>query len=257
MLDPQVEKRLRAALITAAGGYLRNPVRRDRVTCAVCTTPIDDRYQLCYPCKQHRVYGAVSDLVAPVSYAIAASQSGYVMRGYKARPRVDAHYGVVAMLMILALSKHGACTGPLVGAPVTHWSSVPSLPAKPGEHPFHGIVSRSAPGAEVPLTAAPLSSNPRAVDVNHFSVNVRLPDKSHVLLLDDTWTQGGHAQSAALSLRKAGARRISTMVAARWIKRDFGDNAEFLDGLPDYDPDICPWTGGTCPPGGQADQPPG
>jgi hypothetical protein len=249
MLDSQVEKRLRAALITTAGGYLRNPVRRDGVTCAICTTPVDGRFQLCYPCKQHRVHGGIADMIAPVTYAVAASQSGYVMRGYKARPRVDAHYGVVAMLTILALSKHAACSGVLAGAPVTHWASVPSLPTKPGEHPFQRIVSGSVPGTEVRLTAASASSNTRAVDVSHFSAGMRLPNDSHVLLLDDTWTQGGHAQSAALSLRQAGAGKISTLVAARWIKRDFADNAKFLDGLPDYNPDICPWTGSGCPDG--------
>jgi hypothetical protein len=41
------------------------------------------------------------------------------------------------------------------------------------------------------------------------------------------------------------------LVAARWIKEDFGDNAKFLRDLSnqDYDPEICPWTGSRCPPG--------
>jgi hypothetical protein len=71
---------------------------------------------------------------------------------------------------------------------------------------------------------------------------------SHVLLLDDTST-GGHAQSAVLGLRAAGAARVSLLVVARWIKKDFGNNAEFLRELADrdYDPEICPWAGGNCP----------
>lgn len=72
----------------------------------------------------------IADMVAPVTYAVAAAQSGYVMRGYKARPPVDAHHGVVAMLTLLALSRHASCSGAIVGVPVTHWASVPSLPAE-------------------------------------------------------------------------------------------------------------------------------
>ncbi|TQM66569.1 putative amidophosphoribosyltransferase [Actinomadura hallensis] len=247
MMDSGLEKRLTAALVAFAGGFLRNPVRRQHVTCAVCTTPVEERYSLCFPCKQHRLHSGTADRVAPVTYAIAAQQSGYIMRGYKARPRVDAHYRLVGMLTVLALSKHAGCAETMADSPITHWASIPSLPARPGEHPFHRIVSGSAPGTEIKLNAAARPSDARAINAEHFTVDVALPPRSHVLLLDDTWARGGHAQSAALSLRQAGAGEISTLVAARWIKREFADNAKFLDGLPDFDPDICPWTGGTCP----------
>jgi hypothetical protein len=70
-----------------------------------------------------------------------------------------------------------------------------------------------------------------------------------VLLIDDTWTGGGHAQSAAVALRRAGATHVSMLVVARCVKEDFGDNARFLRELSskDYDPATCPWTGGNCP----------
>jgi len=53
-----------------------------------------------------------------------------------------------------------------------------------------------------------------------------------------------------LALRRAGATHVSLLVVARWIKEDYGDNARFLRDLAgqDYDPEICPWTGGSCPP---------
>jgi hypothetical protein len=189
MPDKETIDRLSAALVSRAGGYLRNPVRQSRVTCAVCTTPA---------------------------------------AGYECCPRV------------------------LAGSPVTHWASVPSLPAKPGEHPLHRIVSNLAPGAETRMSAAATARFPRDVNPDHFSVDLPLPRASHVLLIDDTWTGGGHAQSAVLALRRAGAARVSLLVIARWIKKDFGSNAEFLLKLAgrDYDPGICPWTGGSCPRGG-------
>ncbi len=135
---------------------------------------------------------------------------------------------------------------------MTHWATVPSLPARPGEHPLHAIVSRLAPGAEVALAAADEVEYSRDLDPGHFRAAAPLPAGAHVLLVDDTWARGGHAQSAALALRAAGAARISVLVAARWINEDFGGNAAFLRGLSgrDYDPAICPWTGAACPPPG-------
>jgi hypothetical protein len=135
----------------------------------------------------------------------------------------------------------------VVGAPVTHWATVPSLPAKPGEHPLHKLVGKYIPATEVTLTAAAQVANPRDVNPGHFRADAQLSSDSHVMLLDDTWTSGGHAQSAVLAVRAAGAGHVSILVVARWVKEDFGDNAQFLRGLPDYNPQICPWTGGECP----------
>jgi hypothetical protein len=78
---------------------------------------------------------------------------------------------------------------------------------------------------------------------------MRLPQESHVLLIDDTWATGGHVHSAVLALRTAGAARVSVLVVARWLKEDFGDNKKFIADLAnrDYDPLACPWTSARCP----------
>jgi hypothetical protein len=97
--------------------------------------------------------------------------------------------------------------------------------------------------------AAARAPHPRDINPDHFRTDARLPEDSHALLIDDTWAGGGHAQSAALALRRAGAAHVSVLVVARWIKEDFGGNARFLREFAgqDYDPKICPWIGGTCP----------
>jgi hypothetical protein len=214
----------------------------------VCATPVDG-YELCYQCSRQRDHGGMADAVAPLTYAVAGGQSGYVMRGYKANPAVEEHRAIVAILSVLGVSKHGACAGGLVGRAVTHWATVPSLPAKPGEHPLHRIIARCAQWPEVPLVAASEAANPRELNSSHFSAGVQLPGDAHVLLVDDTWTSGGHAQSATMALRRVGAARVSVLVIARWVRGDYGDNAKFLRDLSgrDYDPDICPWTGDRCP----------
>jgi predicted amidophosphoribosyltransferase len=248
MLDQETVRRLKSVLISRAGGYLRNPVRRDGVTCAVCATPTAG-FQRCYICNRHRAHTGLADACAFLTYAIAGQQSAYVMRGYKARPPLEEHRAIVRLLLAVGLSGHAPCPSALAGVPVTHWASVPSLPAQPGEHSLHKIATSLAPGSEVSLSAASEARFPREVSPDHFHSAAPLPLGSHVLLMDDTWTGGGHAQSAALSLRRAGAARVSVLVVARWIKKDFGDNAGFLRDLADrdYDPVICPWTGANCP----------
>jgi predicted amidophosphoribosyltransferase len=248
MLDQEAIERLSNALVSRAGGYLRNPVRQDSVTCQVCTTPVTG-YRDCFACNNHRTHEGLADASAFLTYAIAGQQSAYVMRGYKARPPVDEHRSIVALLLAIGLTRHAACPDALAGVPVTHWASVPSLPSRPGEHPLHKIIGTMAPGTEVGLSAAEYTSLPRVVSPDHFRLDALLPRDSHVLLIDDTWTGGGHAQSAVLALRRAGAGRVSLLVVARWINKDFQDNARFLRGLSDhdYDPKTCPWTGGSCP----------
>jgi hypothetical protein len=173
-----------------------------------------------------------------------------IMRGYKAPRPLEEHRTVVALLVLLALSKHGQCPGALVGTAVTHWATVvPSLPAKPGEHPLHAIASGIAPWLEVPLASAASTPQPRALNPDHFHNHGQLPPGAHVLLIDDAWASGGHAQSAALALRATGAARVSLLVVARWVKEDYGNNATLLRDLADrdYDPEVCPWTGSACP----------
>jgi predicted amidophosphoribosyltransferase len=249
MLDQAAVARLTTALVSRAGGYLRNPVRQDRVTCAACATPVAG-YELCYRCNEHRSCSGLADATAFLTYAVAGQQSGYVMRGYKAQQHVSEHIAIVAMLILLALSIHEHCPAALAGTPVTHWAAVPSLPARPGEHPLHRILSSAALGAEARLTAAASVRFPRDVSLEHFSTAEPLPAGSHVLLIDDTWTAGGHAQSAARTLHRAGAGQVSLLVVARWINESFAGNADFLREITgrDYSPALCPWTGGDCPP---------
>jgi hypothetical protein len=258
MADPEAIDRLSAALVARAGGYLRNTVRRELITCAVCATPVTG-FRLCYQCQRRRGRAGLADATGFLTYAVAGRQSGYVMQGYKARPPVAEHRTIVSLLVLLGLARHAGCAeyaggsgdqgGRVTPGPVTHWTAVPSLPAQPGEHPLHAIVSRLAPGREAVLAAAEDVEYARDLDPRHFHADAPLPAGAHVLLVDDTWARGGHAQSAVLALRAAGAARVSVLVAARWINEAYGANAAFLNGLADrdYDPAICPWTGSGCP----------
>lgn len=235
-------------LVGLAGGYLRNPVRLPNVTCAVCTTPSDGSL-LCDRCRRHSHTPGIADLVGPLSYVFEGEQSHFVMRQYKSPSPLVEHLAVVNLLMYLGGTLHSDCAERIVGFPITHWATVPSLPAKPGEHPFRRLAYHGR-GEEVRLTAASqVEGDRRALNVDHFRADAVLPPDSHVLLMDDTWASGGHIQSAALALRKAGAHKVSIMPAARYIKPAWANNRAFIKTYltNDFDPRVCPWTGATCP----------
>jgi hypothetical protein len=242
--------RLEDILTSIGGGYLRNPTRSPHVTCANCMTPVAG-FRLCYSCNGYYTRYGLADATAFLTYAVAGRESGYLMRGYKARPPVAEHRLVVGLLLFLALENHTKCAGAvaLIASPVTHWAIVPSLPAKPYDHPLRALVHGHAQGTEVPLLAATIVEQPRTVNPDHFICAVPLPQGSHVLLIDDTWTTGGHAHSAVLALRKAGATRVSVLVVARWLNEGYSDNEQFIADMRtrDFSPGICPWTGGGCP----------
>jgi len=53
-----------------------------------------------------------------------------------------------------------------------------------------------------------------------------------ILLIDDTWTTGANAQSAAAALRNAGAGPVAVVVIGRHLNRDWGSNDRRLRALP-------------------------
>lgn len=249
MTNPWSPEALRDQLRTAAGGYFKNPIWIPMVTCSVCTTPVNG-YPRCYPCSaQAGVAGrSLADGVGFLTYAMAGRQAGYVMRGYKATRSVPSHRVVVALALTVGLSLHSACVGRLRRHPVTHWASVPSLAGRQGEHPIRRMAAISAPGTEVSVLPA-TTENPRTLDPAHFTIPRRLPERSHVLVVDDTWTTGAHAQSLVLCLRAAGAAYVSILAVARWLTPEYGNNAAFIHEhlTSDYRTDLCPYTGAACP----------
>lgn len=253
MTDPRIQP-LKQALVTTAGGFLRNPVRQD--TCVRCYTPLATG-QMCADCQRHEKLGFGPDLVGVMTYAgylEPISQSGYMMRGYK-NPSIpkDSQWQTVALMAALGLRGHISCPGKILGSPVTAWATVPSLPPKSSAHPLSEIVRLLArPGSvEIVLQGSPSVTNPRGINAGHFSIAHGLAAGQHVLLIDDTWTSGGHVMSATAALRAAGSVSVSVLVFARWLSLNWGATtltwARSALTLPDYQPDICPWTQSSCP----------
>ncbi|TCJ31372.1 hypothetical protein E0504_48845 [Parafrankia sp. BMG5.11] len=62
---------------------------------------------------------------------------------------------------------------------------------------------------------------------DRFTV-VRPVTAASVLVIDDTWTSGARAQSAAAALKLAGASKVGFVGVGRWFNADFADNAKWL-----------------------------
>ena len=251
MDEADLIEQLKDSLINEWGGFLRNTLRPSSLACEVCDAPVRD-YPTCFKCGHvYQNTSLAADRVASMIYAVRGRQSGYVMRGYKGSPRVAEHLQIVGSLLWVGLS-HRTCVSTLAGTPVTHWASVPSLPAKQQEHVLHRLIERN-PYLEIPeiaLAAATEITDARGFRPENFTVPDGVDSPGHVLLVDDTWVSGGHAESAAAALKRAGARQVSILNVARWLEPSNEVTAAFLPEHFDnraYDPSICPWTGGDCP----------
>jgi hypothetical protein len=243
--------RLAADLLATSGGYLRNTLRPSVLTCEVCDAPVGGGWSTCYKCGQiYRQSTLAADQVASMIYAVRGRQSGFMLHGYKAARPVREHVLKVGSLLWIGVS-HRACAGKILGAPITHWATVPSIPAKPPPHPLNRLVARNyfLDLPEVNLSAAPTAQDFRALRPENVVVQA-VPSGAHVLLLDDTWVGGGHSESAAAALKLSGATHISILNVARWLDPNNETTAAFLPDYfdrRDFDPTRCPWTGSRCP----------
>ncbi len=236
----------------AARGYLRNVIREPHITCQVCAAPVDG-FNRCWRCEQAHGIVGVADVVAPLTYAIAGTPSASLVRDYKNHPArsVREHHGaIINALVRLGITRHERCIGCAAGMPVSCRLVIPSLTSRPGRHPFAALLQAiGLVGDDVALVPAPDARCDRAINDKFVLAPAAHLNGHHALVLDDVWTTGSNAQSAALAVRRAGAAAVSVMVVGRWLSPDQRPAADFIATRlhRDYDPDICPVTGGKCP----------
>lgn len=253
---PDGVRQVADALADEAGGYLRNTIRRPGETCIVCSAPVTPSFERCFWCNEHRRSGEpIADRVASMVYAVESlhelDQMYKTMRGYKATPAIEAHVRIVSSLLALGLRGHAQCDVRLSRAQTYQWATVPSTKNLSVEHPLHHLVTSldRGRGSEVVVTPRPRVSYGRSFSPESFIASPVMPG-GHVAVIDDSWVQGGHAQSVAAAVRRAGAGTVSIMTVARVLDPTFGPNPEFIRRRlikSDFDPYICPWTGADCP----------
>jgi hypothetical protein len=231
-------------------GLFSNVVRVPMRTCRVCVTPVDG-YQLCWHCRDHQRMCGLADVVVPLAYAIDGTESAAVVRNYKNHPlrRERERCGsIVDDVLRLGMSLHERCLAAVVGQPVSARVVIPSMTSRFGLHPMMSIAQSLGLVGDVVLRAALDAHCDRVVDAEKFVVEGAVKGR-HMLVIDDVWTTGSNAQSAALALRRAGAAAVSVMVIARWLNPRHPLSPRFIrERLNDeYSPVVCPVTGQCCP----------
>jgi len=157
----------------------------------------------------------------------------------------------------VGVKEHFDCVELLIGHKPTKWAAVPSLKNIGSDHPLRTQILSPTLDAEFEIVVDASDSakgkseqERRQFNPELYSVRSAVPAGAHVLLIDDTWTSGGHMQSVAAVLKQQGAATVAALAVARWLdmsdvrtRRIYGQQIKPRP----YNPDVCPWTGGECP----------
>ncbi|HYK31308.1 MAG TPA: phosphoribosyltransferase [Streptosporangiaceae bacterium] len=168
-------------------------------------------------------------MVLPVVFAPKGSPIARYLWQYKSPgPSAEAATAgtVLLALLLVFLRDHGACGWRAAGfSQPSHVAVVPTARARPGVHPLRRLIAPYLGWPWAELSARP-DQRERDLDPSRFEA-APVPD-ARVLLVDDTWTTGASAQSAAMALRRAGARSVATVVIGRHV----GQSALDLAAMP-------------------------
>jgi hypothetical protein len=201
--------------------------------CQVCHSGPGPGYRTCASCAQAiRQVSRPTDLVLSISLSRKRTQFQTYLRDYKdGRDGVAGPAGtVLAATLGRFATRHWACILSRIGGSVDVVTTVPSSAGRPGPHPLLSLVDRSRQLHPLHHTLL----RPGAVGVDHGQADdrafeaVQAIEDARVLLVDDTFTTGARAQSAASSLARAGARAVAVLTIGRVIDPDWNDSCRAI-----------------------------
>jgi hypothetical protein len=202
--------------------------------CATCFN-LTDGYDRCYACVSGE---SVLDGIVPISYSVAHEPLHRTLSGYKRLPDELARgfRDELAVILRRFLAVHERCLVQVAGA--SSFALVATVPSgdrhRDEHHPLRRIVTAAlGPGRdrhERLLRRSAFEAGQRAHDFLKY-LAIRPLDGESVLLVDDTWTTGANAQSAAAALKAVGAGRVAAVVIGRHVNRDWHDNDRRLAAL--------------------------
>lgn len=200
--------------------------------CAACWTAVDRDFRLCFQCNAARnKFGRqLADVVVPVALAVKREQLAHELWHYKydvdpsVRARLSTRLAAVLWRFLGEHEEHIAETVDVSEFDIV--TTVPGTREREGEHPLERIagtiVGQTRGRFETLLTRGPgAGTAPHTLTADRYRATRALRDDPAVLLIDDTWTTGGNAQSAALALRAAGAATVAVVVIGRHFDRSF------------------------------------
>ncbi len=199
--------------------------------CDVCHGSPRPGFDTCHSCYQAMdQVSTPCSLVVPVSLYETRGQLHYYLRSYKdgwTRQLRQTSALLVAALLARFLYVHGGCIRNEAG----DWdfvTSVPSSSGRAGVHPFEAALEwvpwLSNQHRRVLGRGAGVATHNNASD-DAFRAITNI-EGSRVLLIDDTYTTGARAQSAASALAQAGARCVAIVPVGRVISPQFSDDVQ-------------------------------
>jgi predicted amidophosphoribosyltransferase len=218
-------------------GLYENFLISPRSGCGVCTTCFNLTlgYTRCYACTQRQ---SVLDVVAPISYSVAGEQLHHALASYK---RLEGEVArrlraELASVLWRYLAKHERCVAR--AADTAGFELVTTVPSSDRDrdehHPLHRMVGDLVGPARERYDRLLRRSNhngsAREFDPRKYTATRSL-DGGSVLLIDDTWTTGANAQSAAAALKQAGAGMVGAIVIGRHLNREWRENDRRLRGI--------------------------
>lgn len=192
-------------------------------------------YERCYACAHVEQWLRA---VAPISYSVGREQLHHALARYKRLSGEVARQLAVQLAAVLwrYLAEHERCAAAAVAADAFELvTTVPSSDRGRDElHPLRWIVGEVV----VPTRGRHerlLRRSSAALGAHEFSREKYEPVRElrgePVLLIDDTWTTGANAQSAAAALSAAGAGPVAAVVIGRHLNREWHENDRRLRGL--------------------------
>ncbi len=196
--------------------------------CAVCKRAVMPGWSTCYQCGTHRtVLARTADVVAPIALSVKGEQRAYELSSYKNSSNLSARsrlaLGIGAVLWRW-LDRHEACVMGYAG--VGEFPLVVPVPStrNRADHPLPGILRNIVKPTSGRCADDILSSSPRypgdsrEVHDDRFLAARRLRGEP-VMIIDDQWTSGGRAQSAAAALKLAGSGPVAVVALGRHFDR--------------------------------------
>jgi predicted amidophosphoribosyltransferase len=192
-------------------------------------------YERCYACEHVEQWLGV---VAPISYSVGREQLHHALAQYKRRTTAAARRLAVQLAAVLwrYLDRHERCAASAVATEGFQLvTTVPSSdPARDERHPLRRIVGQQV-GPTRERHQRLLRRSSLALEPHEFSRGKYEPLRQlhgeSILLIDDTWTTGANAQSAAAALRSAGAGQVGAVVIGRHLNREWHENDRRLRGI--------------------------
>ena len=199
------------------------PLRHGDGVCARCFN-LTNGFGLCFACELVEPW---LNCMVSVSYSLSGSPLHRALWGYK---HLDGERGSRARLELAILLAHFlARHEPCIAAAVHRRefdvvTTVPSSDRGRADHPLRTITERMLPRTAERsrrlLVRTDVEVRRHRFHPERFSATGPLSGES-VLLIDDTWTTGANAHSAAAALRRAGSGPVAAVVIGRHLNRDW------------------------------------